>query len=184
MNLSELPTNLPIPENDGKCEHLLNAIIPPISLPNQDGNLLKLNRADTFLLVVYCYPMTGHPEKALPSNWDAIPGARGCTPQTCSFRDKYDDLIKLNALSIGISTQSVEDIKEMTTRLRTPYDVLSDQELLLAEKLNLPTFSVGEKKFIKRLTLIVEKSVIKHVFYPIFPPDKHIIEVLEWLKKK
>ena len=184
MNLSELPTNLPIPENDGKCEHLLNAIIPPISLPNQDGNLLKLNRVDTFRLVVYCYPMTGHPDKVLPRNWDDIPGARGCTPQTCSFRDQYDDLIKLNSLPIGISSQSVEDIKEMTTRLRIPYDVLSDQELLFVKRMKLPTFSVGGKKFIKRLTLIVEKSVIKHVFYPIFPPHKHIKEVLNWLKKK
>lgn len=183
MNLTELPTNLAIPENDGACDHLINTLIPSISLLNQDGNLLKLNRTDTFRLVVYCYPMTGSPTKRLPENWNNIPGARGCTPQTCSFRDNYYEFIKLNAIPIGLSTQSIQDIKEMTRRLHIPFDVLSDQELILVNKLKLPTFSIDKKPFIKRLTLIIEKSNIKHVFYPIFPPDKHIIEVLNYLKK-
>ena len=183
MNLSVLPTDLPVPIDDGKCNHLVNKIIPDISLPNQNGNMLKLNRSDTFRLIIYCYPMTGHPDKFLPKNWDSIPGARGCTPQTCSFRDTYDDFIKLNSIPIGLSTQSTEDIKEMTIRLLIPYDVVSDQQLLLASALKLPTFSIGEKKFIKRLTLIIEQSMIKHVFYPVFPPDRHIKEVLEWLIK-
>jgi peroxiredoxin len=183
MNLTNLPTNLPKPNQDGACDHLLNAKIPNISLPTQDGILLKLSRNDTFRLIVYCFPMTGHPDRPLPDNWDIIPGARGCTSQTCSFRDHYDQLIVQNALPIGLSTQSVEDLKEMSLRLQVPYDVVSDQQLLLASALKLPTFSIGEKKFIKRLTLIIEQSMIKHVFYPVFPPDRHIKEVLEWLIK-
>jgi|TARA_B110000116_G_C16787101_1_gene561538 peroxiredoxin len=183
MNLTKLPTNLSKLEQDGACNHLLNAIIPEISLPTQDDNMLKLNRSDTFRLVVFCYPMTGRPDQSLPKNWDMIPGARGCTSQNCSFRDNYDNLIKANALPIGVTTQSIIDIKEMTNRLIIPYDVLSDQQLLLASALNLPIFSINEKKFLKRVTLIIEKSVIKNFFYPIFSPNTHINEVLEWLNK-
>lgn len=182
MNFTDLPKNLPKPKNDGGCDHLLNALIPDISLPTQNENLLKLNRLDTFRLVIYCFPMTGNPNRPLPDNWDMIPGARGCTPQTCSFRDHYDELIKQNALPIGLSTQSTEDLKEMTTRLNVPFDVVSDQQLVFTSSLNLPTFSINDKKFIKRLTLIVDQSVIKYFFYPIFPPDLHIFEVLDWLK--
>lgn len=183
MNLTDLPTNLPKPEQDGACDHLLSSIIPDISLPTKDGNLLRLHRSDTFRLVVFCFPMTGHPDRPLPENWEAIPGARGCTPQNCSFRDNYDNLIKANALPVGVSTQSVSDIKEMTMRLHIPYDIVSDQELLFATAINLPTFSINKKKFLKRVTLIIEKTVIKKVFYPIFPPNMHINEVLEWLNK-
>jgi len=183
MNLNDLPTNLPKLEQDGACDHLLNSTIPDISLPTQDGNLLKLNRFDTFYLVVFCYPMTGHPDRSLPKNWNLIPGVRGCTPQNCSFRDNYDNLIKANALPIGVSTQSFSEIKEMTMRLHIPYDVVSDQQLIFASAINLPTFSIDNKKFLKRVTLIIEKSVIKKVFYPIFSPNTHINEVLDWLNK-
>ena len=129
MNLSILPSDLPVPKDDGACKHLLNINLPLVSLANQDGNLLKLKRNDTFRIILYCFPMTGHPEKPLPIGWDDIPGARGCTPQTCSFRNNYDDLIKYNSVPIGLSTQSVFDLKEMTTRLKIPYDVVSDKEL-------------------------------------------------------
>lgn len=183
MNLNDLLTNLAKPEEDGACNHLLNSTIPDISLPTQDGNLLKLNRSDTFFLVIFCYPMTGHPDRPLPENWNLIPGARGCTSQNCSFRDNYDNLIKANALPIGVSTQSVSDIKEMSIRLHIPYDVVSDQQLIFASALNLPIFSIDKKKFLKRVTLIIEKSVIKKVFYPIFPPNIHINEVLSWLNR-
>ena len=182
MNFADLPKNLLKPQNDGGCDHLLNASIPDIALPTQNENLLKLKRLDTFRLVIYCFSMTGNPNHPLPDNWDMIPGARGCTLQTCSFRDHYDELIKQNALPIGLSTQSTEDLKEMTTRLNVPFDVVSDQQLVFTSSLNLPTFLINDKKFIKRLTLIVDQSVIKHVFYPIFPPDLHIFEVLDWLK--
>ena len=177
MNLK----NLLIPQQDGACDHLLNSSIPDISLLTQDDNLLKLNRSDTFRLVIFCYPMTGHPEQPLPDNWNIIPGASGCTHQNCSFRDNYDNLVKANALPIGVSTQSVSAIKEMTIRLQIPYDIVSDQESLLSSKINLPTFLVNNKKYLKRVTMIVENSIIKKVFYPIFPPNIHINEVLEWL---
>ena len=183
MNLSILPNNLPIPIDDGGCDHLTNKSISNIALPNQDGNLLKLNRTDTFRLVIYCYPMTGRPDKSLPEKWDNIPGARGCTTQTCSFRDSYDDFIVLNAIPIGLSTQSVDDIKEMTTRLLVPYDVVSDENLNFIDQLKLPTFNIGSKVYMKRMTMIVEKSIIKHIFYPVFPPDIHVKDVIQWLKK-
>jgi len=182
MNLSILPSNLPIPKDDGGCNHLLNQYIPEISLQNQDANYLKVNREDTFRIVLFCYPMTGHPNKILPTNWNNIPGARGCTPQTCSFRDHYDDLVKLNAIPIGMSSQTVDDLKEMTVRLIIPYDVLSDVDLEFTKKMNLPTFCINDSIYIKRLTLIIERSKIKKIFYPIFPPDLHIFDVLDWLK--
>jgi peroxiredoxin len=183
MKLTDLPTNLPKPVQDGACDHLLNLTIPDILLPTQDGNLLKLNRSDTFRLVVFCYPMTGHPDRPLPKDWNSIPGARGCTPQNFSFRANYDNLILANALPIGVTTQSIYDIKEMTMRLQIPYDVVSDQELTLASTINLPTFSIEDKEFLKRVTLIIDKSIIKKVFYPIFSPNTHIYEVLDWLKE-
>ena len=182
MNFSVLPKDLPVPKNDGLCNHLFNKKLPNISLPNQDGNLLKLNRNDTFRLVLYCYPMTGNPNKPLPSGWNDIPGARGCTPQTCSFRDHYDELIKLNAIPIGLSSQSVIDTKEMVSRLLVPYDIVSDENLEFANKLNLPTFIINKKTYIKRVTLIIEKSTIIKFFYPIFPSDLHIHDVIKWLK--
>ena len=115
-------------ENDGVMDTLKNKNFPNISLPNQDGNLLNLHRLDTFRMVLYFYPMTGRPDRPLPDNWNNIPGAKGCTIQTCSFRDNYDEIISLNAVPIGISSQSVDDNKEMTGRLKVPYDVLSDEK--------------------------------------------------------
>ena len=183
MNLSILPKDLPVPIDDGKCKHLLNSRIPNISLPNQDGNELKLNRNDTFRIIIYCYPMTGSPTKKLPKNWDNIPGARGCTPQNCSIRDLNDAFLRLNAIPIGITTQTIEEIKEMTARLKILHDILSDQNHKFIKNLNLPTFQVEKKTYIKRITMIVENSIIKHVFYPIFPPDLHFKEVIKWLEE-
>ena len=183
MDLSNLSNNLLVQQDDGACNHLTNFKIPTISLPNQDGNLLKLNRIDTFRLVLYCYPMTGRPDKPLPNNWHSIPGAKGCTLQTCSFRDNYDKFINLNSIPIGVSTQTIDDLKEMVKRLRINYDVLSDINLELLTKLKLPWFKVDDKVFLKRVTLIIEKSTIKKFFYPIFSLNKHINQVLEWLKK-
>ena len=173
----------PIPENDGASNHLEKSSIPSISLPNQEGNYLRLDRSDTFRMILYFFPMTGRPDMPLPQNWNKIPGANGCTLQTCKFRDNYDDLIGLNAVPIGISTQSVNYNKEMTNRLSVPFDVLSDEKLELKNALNLPTFLVEDKIYLKRLTLIVEKKIVKKVFYPIYPIDKHIDGVLKWLKE-
>ena len=183
MNFSKKTKKTIISENKDTYNHLLDSLIPNISLPNQDGNLLNLKRKDTFKLIIYCYPMTGHPKKPLPRGWNSIPGATGCTLQTCSFRDQYDELIKLNALPIGLSTQSIADIKEMTLRLNIPYDIVSDINLELVKKIDLPTFKIDNKIYIKRLTLIVEQSKIKCVFFPIFSPQNNIFDVLKWLKK-
>ena len=172
-----------IPEDGGTSKHLINNSIPNISLPNQEGNFLRLNRADTFRIILYFFPMTGRPDKTLPDKWNSIPGAKGCTIQTCTFRDNYDSLISLNAIPIGISTQSIIDNKEMTSRLGVPYDVLSDEKLELQNLLNLPIFLINNQVFLKRLTLVVEKNIIKKVFYPIFPIDTHIEEVLKWLQE-
>jgi len=180
---SKLPTDFKIPKNDGEANHLINTTISNISLPNQDGNLLRLDRLDTFRIVLYFFSMTGRPDSLLPENWNNIPGARGCTLQTCTFRDNYDELVGLNALPIGVSTQNINDLKEMTSRLNVPFDVLSDDNLLLKNELKLPSFSIKEKVYLKRLTVIIEKTVIKKVFYPIYHSDKHIDEVLKWLKE-
>ena len=183
MNISIISNDSNQFIDDGGSDHLLNSTLPDISLPNQDGVHLKINRNDLFRIVLYCYPRTGHPNKPLPENWNNIPGATGCTAQTCSFRDCYEEFIKLNAIPIGLSTQSINDIREMTSRLMIPYDVLSDEKLIFLKQMKLPTFEIDSNVYIKRLTLIVEKSKIKHVFYPIFPPHEHINEVLKWLKE-
>jgi peroxiredoxin len=176
-------SNTSISDIEGYMNTLKNKNFPNISLPNQDGNLLNLNRLDTFRMVLYFYPMTGRPDRPLPDNWNNIPGAKGCTIQTCSFRDNYDEIISLNAVPIGISSQSVDDNKEMTSRLKVPYDVLSDKKLELSNELSIPTFLVDSEIFIRRITLIVEKKIIKKVFYPINDISKHIEEVLKWLKE-
>ena len=176
-------SNTSNPENGDDMDTLKNKNFPNISLPNQDGNLLNLHRHDTFRMVLYFYPMTGRPDRPLPDNWNNIPGAKGCTIQTCSFRDNYDEIISLNAVPIGISSQSVDYNKEMTSRLKVPYDVLSDEKLELSNELNIPTFLADSKIFIRRITLIVEKKIIKKAFYPINDISKHIEEVLKWLKE-
>ena len=173
----------PIPENDGAANHLKKSSIPSISLPNQEGNLLRLNRSDTFRMILYFFPMTGRPDRPLPKNWNSIPGASGCTLETCKFRDKYDDLIGLNAVPIGVTSQTVEYNKEMTNRLGIPFDVLSDAKLELKDSLSLPTFSIDNKIYLKRLTLIIEKKIVKKIFYPIYPIDKHVDDIIVWLKE-
>ncbi len=173
----------PIPENNILSKYLLNKPLPSIALPNQWGNLLQLNRSDSFRLVIYFYSLTGNPNKKLPVNWHSIPGAKGCTLENCNFRDNYENLIKLNALPIGISSQTINEIKEMTNRLRIQYDVLSDSTLLCTQKLSLPTFIVDNRTFIRRLTIIVEKNIVKKVFYPIVSINKHIDDILKWLKE-
>ena len=176
-------TNTSISEDESDVKHLINKSIPNIFLPNQDGNLLHLYRLDTFRMVLYFFPMTGRPDRPLPENWNNIPGVKGCTIQTCLFRDNYDEIISLNTVPIGISTQSVEDNKEMTRRLAIPFDVLSDEKLELKTALNLPIFSVNGKNYLKRFTFIIEKNIIKKVFYPIYSSDKHIGDVLKWLQE-
>ncbi len=178
MDDTKLKKDQQIPESSSEYDYLINTTFPSVSLPNQWDNLLLLNRDDTFRLVIYFYSMTGNPNKKLPNNWKE----KGCTLENCMFRDNYENLIKLNALPLGISVQNVNDIKEMTTRLGIQYDVLSDSSLLLTKQLSLPTFLIENKIFVKKITIIVEKNIIKKVFYPIFSINKHIDDIIKWLK--
>ena len=181
--MSENYLNTTIPIDEDEIKHLKNRIFPNISLPNQEGNLLCLHRLDTFRMILYFFPKTGRPDKPLPNNWNNISDAKGCTLQNCLFRDRYDEIISLNAVPIGISTQSIDDNKEMTMRLSVPFDVLSDEKLELKTILKLPIFSINKEIYLKRITIIVEKNIIKKVFYPIFSINKHVEEILKWLQE-
>ncbi|HEV3036960.1 MAG TPA: peroxiredoxin [Candidatus Angelobacter sp.] len=182
-NYGQLPENLPAPADDGACRHLPGMQMPSLRLQSTAGRSLNLAEIEAPTIVLYFYPMTGKPGEPLPPGWDTIPGARGCTPETCSFRDHYEEMKKLKAEVLGVSTQTIEDQREMVGRLHVPYEVLSDSELALTRALNLPTFEIDQKVFIKRLTLILRKRHIAHVFYPIFPPNAHADEVLAWLSR-
>ena len=181
-SLSELPDGLPIPLDDGACQHLLGLKIPSSSLKSTDGLIVDLSIIKGWL-VVYCYPLTGQPYKALPEGWNEIPGARGCTPQTCNFRDNYHQLVNLNSQVYGLSSQNSAYQQEVAIRLNLPYALLSDENLNFANALNLPIFEIDSMHLIKRLTLIIFNGIIKHFFYPVFPPDKNADEVIKWLKQ-
>ena len=181
MNLSKLPIDLPIPKDDGTAKHLEGSRLPNIQLKSTDGNLVNMNSLDGWH-AVYIYPMTGQPNVPLPDGWDSIPGARGCTPQSCSFRDYFDELDALNVKVYGISTQTTEYQREAKKRLHLPFELLSDSQLHLKSTLNVPTFSVAKLELYKRLTMIINNDQIVKIFYPVFPPDKNAEEVIEWLK--
>jgi len=178
----DLPPNLPVPKDDGAARHLKGMALPDLELPSTSNRTVNLSKIAAPRLVVYAYPMTGRPDRKLPQGWDDIPGARGCTPETCGFRDHHKDLAKLGAEVFGVSTQSTDYQQEMVKRLEVPFEVLSDEHFALTNALRLPTFTVEGMRLIKRLTLIVRSNKIEHVFYPIFPPDKHAEEVIAWLK--
>ena len=176
-----LPPNLPKPTDDGAAKHLMGMTIPPFSLRSTKGRTVDLRSLSAPRTVIYCYPMTGVPGKPLPEGWDLIPGARGCTPQTCGFRDHYQDLKALKAEVLGLSTQATEYQQEMANRLHLPFEVLSDFQFSLCDALRLPTFEVEGVRLLKRLTMIVRQNKIEHVFYPVFPPNESADQVLHWL---
>jgi peroxiredoxin len=181
-----LPEGLPIPEDDGAGDHLRGARVPAVVLPSTGGSAVLLDRVaeerGAERSVVFCYPRAGTPDDPPPPGWDDIPGARGCTPESCAFRDNHDAFVALGCVVFGLSTQSVQDQLGHVARHRLPYEVLSDERLELTGGLRLPTFSAADRTLIKRLTLIVAGGVIEHVFYPVFPPDRHPDEVLTWLR--
>ena len=181
MNLSELPKDLPIPSDDGAASHLVGLNLPSIQLNSTDGISVNLNNF-TGWGVIYFYPMTGQPDVSLPEGWDNIPGARGCTPQSCSFRDHFDELAVLNVKVYGLSTQTSAYQLEAKTRLHLPFALISDSQLQLKSALTLPTFEVGKLELYKRLTMIINNNKIVKVFYPVFPPDKNAKDVIAWLK--
>lgn len=177
-----IPTDLPIPLDDGACDHLENMRIPNVSLWSTDDQEINLSRLSGWN-VIFCYPMTGRPGVAIPEGWVQIPGAAGCTPQACSYRDNHTEL-KRNGVGVyGISTQTSEAQKEASSRLGLPYPLLSDADHSLSSALKLPLLEVGGLKLIKRLTLILKNGVIKKCFYPVFPPDKNVVEVIAWLSE-
>ncbi len=183
-DLHKVPEGLPQPGNDGACDHLLRMTMPPIFLPSTSGKSVSLADASCEnRVIVYCYPRTGTPNTTLPPGWNDIPGARGCTPESCAFRDHWQELQALQADVFGLSTQTTEYQQEMVERLHLPFAILSDADLALTQSLRLPTFAEAGMVLIKRLTLVLTQSKVEHVFYPIFPPDKHAEEVIAWLKK-
>jgi peroxiredoxin len=181
QNPYELPNDLPVPEDDGAADHLPGMRLPPVSLAATSGEVVDLSTL-AGRTVVYCYPMTGRPDRSLPTGWDEIPGARGCTPQSCSFRDHHAELRALGASVFGLSTQDTDYQSEAATRLHLPFALLSDADLAFARALGLPTFEVDGMVLLKRLTLVIDEGWIEKVFYPVFPPDKSAEEVVEWLE--
>ena len=180
-NLTELPKDLPFPVNDGACNHLLGKYFPSINLSSTNDRYVDLS-AILGRVVIYCYPMTGQPGIKLPDGWEKIPGARGCTPQSCAFRDHYQELSELETQVFGLSTQNTQYQKEAVERLHLPFELLSDYDLSFAEALKLPMFEVEGKQLIKRVTLIAEFGKIIKVFYPVFPPDRNADQVINWLR--
>lgn len=180
---SALPPDLPLPEDDGAADHLVGMALPRLSLPatSGDGDLGSL-ACD--LMVAYVYPRTGVPGVPLPEGWDDIPGARGCTPQSCSYRDTLAEFERLGASVVGISAQGHAEQAEFATREHIPFPLLSDTGLRLAQELRLPTFDVEGICLYKRLTLVARENRIVKVFYPVFPPDRNAAQVLAWLRAR
>jgi peroxiredoxin len=179
-SLYELPEGIPTPVGDGACDHLPGMRLPPVALPSTSGEPVDLSSLPG-KTVVYCYPRTGRPDENLPRGWDEIPGARGCTPQSCAFRDHHAELQTLGARVFGLSTQDTGYQREAVERLHLPFELLSDEGLAFAKALNLPTFEVESMTLIKRLTLVIRDGRIEKVFYPVFPPGENAGEVVEWL---
>ncbi len=180
-NVMELPKDLPVPQDDGACNHLTGMQLPSVALLSTRGRKVDLS-ALAGTTVVYIYPRTGRPDQELPTGWNAIPGARGCTPQSCAFRDHYQQLhvLRVSAL-FGLSTQDTAYQREAAERLHLPFELLSDERLEFARALRLPMFEVDGMKLIKRITLIARDGVIEKVFYPVFPPDRNADDVIKWL---
>jgi peroxiredoxin len=181
-NPNVLPPNIPAPQDDGAARHLTGSALPDIALPATSGapvNLSKLSGR----VVVYIYPRTGVPGVPNPDGWDQIPGARGCTPQSCSFRDHYGELKQLGVAHLfGLSTQDTTYQREAAERMHLPFPVLSDETLALTYALRLPTFTAGGMTLLKRMALVIDDGNITKVFYPVFPPDQNAADIAAWLR--
>jgi peroxiredoxin len=176
-------STIPAPADDGGTDHLRGMSLPSVSLPATDGRSIDLS-ACRGRTVVYAYPRTGRPGIPNPDGWDMIPGARGCSPQSCAFRDHFAELKQLGVSQLyGLSTQDTAYQREAADRLHLPFPLLSDENLKLARAVNLPTFETNGMTLLKRCTLILDDGRITHVFYPIFPPDKNASDVISWLSR-
>ncbi len=177
-----LPDGLPVPEDDGLAVHLPGRVLPPLPFTGTDGVKVRLDSVTRGRWVLFLYPLTGNPAVDVPRGWDEIPGARGCSQEACGFRDNLAALQEHGAERVlGLSSDAADYQEDLVRRLRLPYPLLSDPELRLAGALHLPTFEVDGTTLYKRLTMIVDGDLIEHVFYPVFPPDAHAAEVVEWL---
>jgi peroxiredoxin len=177
-----LPDDLPVPRDDGAARHLAGMRLPDIALAATDGAQVNLSKLDG-RTIVYVYPRTGRPGQALPTDWNAIPGARGCTPQSCGFRDHFAELKRLGVAALyGLSTQDSAYQREAAERLHLPFAILSDEGLKLARAMRLPTFEVDGMTLIKRMAWVIDNGAMTKAFYPVFPPDQSADEVLRWLR--
>ena len=176
-------SKIPAPQDDGTARHLEGASVPDLALPATDGRSVSLAKC-AGRTVVYAYPRTGKPGQiALIDGWDEIPGARGCTPQSCAFRDHFSDLKQAGAAQVfGLSTQDTAYQAEAVSRLKLPFAILSDASLDLQRALDLPSMEVANTTLLKRLALVIDDGRISKVFYPVFPPDRNAEDVLAWLK--
>jgi len=184
-DLYQLPADLPVPADDGAARHLPGLALPPVALPSTSGGLVRLDDATISWAAVYCYPRTGRPDAiALGGTeaWNAMPGARGCTPQSCAYRDHYQDLQRLGAAVYGLSTQTTDYQREAVSRLQLPFALLSDATGEFSACLRLPRFEVEGVRLLKRLTLIIGHGRILHCVYPVFPPDKDAETVITWIR--
>jgi peroxiredoxin len=183
-DLHALPGKLPVPENDGGADHLPGAAVTSVVLRATSGEQIDLAAAASGegFLVVYVYPQTGVPGQPIPTGWDRIPGARGCTPQSCAFRDSARELADLGATVFGLSAQPLDEQREFAQREHLPYPLMNDSEFRLAEELALPTFAANGVRYYCRLTFIVHRGWITKVFYPVFPPQDNAGDVIAWLR--
>lgn len=184
MSLTEVDWSLiPAPADDGKADHLVGTTLPDIDLPSTDGGTVDLGELRG-LSVIYIYPRTGRPDQDLPEGWNDIPGARGCTPQSCAFRDHFAELQEFGVKQLyGLSTQSQSYQQEAAERLHLPFPLLSDADLRLGQALDLPGMEVDGEHLHKRLTMILRDREIVQVFYPVFPPDQDAENVIGWLRR-
>ncbi len=177
-----LPPSIPVPQDDGAARHLAGTKVPDLTLPATEGAAVNLSKLKG-RTVVYIYPRTGVPGIDPPDGWDQIPGARGCTPQSCSFRDHFAELKQLGVAQLyGLSTQDTAYQREAATRLHLPFPVLSDEKLTLTKALKLPTFMAAGMTLLKRMALVIDDGIITKAFYPVFPPDKNAAEVIAWIQ--
>lgn len=183
MNLYEVDwSTIPAPEDDGATDHLKGAAVPAVSLASTGGGTVEL-AALQGLTIVYVYPKTGQPGTDMPDGWDMIPGARGCTPQSCAFRDHMAELTALGVDQLyGLSSQDTAYQAELKERSHLPFDILSDAGFDLTDALGLPTFEAAGERLIKRMSLAIRAGVIVDVIYPVFPPDQNAAMVIDWLK--
>ena len=183
MSIYQLPTGLPVPVDDGAADHLVGLDIPGLVLDSSDGPV-DLAELTARRAVLYVYPATGIPTRPTPDGWDAIPGARGCTPQSCGFRDHASELTELGVNVAGLSAQSLEEQIEFARREHMPFPVIADPSLQLGDALALPTFEFGGRTLYRRITLVLEAGRVSHVFYPVFPPDRNAADVVAWLRAR